>query len=141
MLAESTTRLMLRVRDTMDRHYAEPLDLRSLAQVAHLSPSHVVRRFKAVFGETPHQYLYRRRIERAQWLLRSSDRSVARIAIEVGYSSVGTFTRTFSRLVGETPLRHRARGPVAPAPSCVIRAWTRPVEESDFGEDGSATNA
>lgn len=126
---------MLRVRDTMDRRYAEELDLEKLAGVVNLSTSHVVRRFKATFGETPHQYLYRRRIERAQWLLRTTDRGVADIAIEVGYDSVGTFTRVFRRLVNETPTQHRARGPVTPAPSCVIRAWTRPVEQGDFGED------
>lgn len=119
---------MLRVRDTIDRHYAEPLDLERLAGVAHLSPSHVVRRFKVAFGETPHQYLYRRRIERAQWLLRTTDHSIAAIAVEVGYDSVGTFTRTFRRLVGETPTRHRSRGSLAPAPACIVRAWTRPVE-------------
>lgn len=124
----STTRLMLRVRDTIDRHYAEQLDLERLAGVVHLSPSHVIRRFKSTFGETPHQYLYRRRVERAQWLLRTTERSVADIAVEVGYDSVGTFTRTFGRLVGETPTQHRDRGPVAPAPACVIRAWTRRVE-------------
>lgn len=135
----------------MDRHYDQPLDLPALAGIVNLSVTHVVRQFKRVFGETPHQYLYRRRIERAQWLLRTTDLPIARIANEVGYDSLGTFTRTFGRLVGETPGRHRARGPIAAAPSCVIRSWTRPIgavggraqgrplQEGDFGEDRHCT--
>jgi AraC-like DNA-binding protein len=130
-MEESTTRRLLRTRDAMDRDYAQPLDVAALARIALLSPSHFTRRFKATFGETPHQYLYRRRIERAKWLLRGSDLTVTDICFEVGYTSIGTFTRTFVRLVGETPGRHRARGPLPPAPGCIVRAWTR---NSRFGE-------
>jgi len=130
-MEESTTRRLLRTRDAMDRDYAQPLDVAALARIALLSPSHFTRRFKATFGETPHQYLYRRRIERAKWLLRGSDLTVTDICFEVGYTSIGTFTRTFVRLVGETPGRHRARGPLPPAPGCIVRAWAR---DSRFGE-------
>lgn len=133
---ESETRRLLRVRDTMDLRFAEPLDLGTLAEVALVSPSHLIRRFRAVFGETPHQYLYRRRIERAQWLLRTTELPVVEICHLVGYSSLGTFNRTFRRLLDETPTQHRARGGIGPAPECVVRDWTRPTscKESDFGE-------
>ena len=130
-MEESTTRRLLRARDAMDRDYAQPLDVAALARIAVLSPSHFTRRFRSTFGETPHQYLYRRRIERAKWLLRSSDLSVTDICFDVGYTSLGTFTRAFVRLVGETPGAHRARGPLPPAPGCIVRAWTR---DSRFGE-------
>ncbi len=130
-MRESTTRRLLRVRDTMDRDYAEQLDITALARIALLSPSHFTRQFRAVFGETPHQYLYRRRIERAKWLLRTSELPVTEICESVGYGSLGTFTRTFVRLVGETPTAYRARGPLPPAPGCIVRAWTR---DSRFGE-------
>jgi len=131
IVAESETRRLLRAKDVMDRHYAEPLDVPALARVALLSPSHFTRRFRAVFGETPHQYLYRRRIERAQRLLRTTDLPVTEIGHGVGYASLGTFTRTFRRLTGETPTAFRRRGAVAPVPGCVARAWGR---SSRFGE-------
>ena len=131
MAPESDTRRLLRARDVMDKRFAEPFDVAALANVACMSPSHFTRQFRAVFGETPHQYLYRRRIERAQWLLRSTDMSVTQICLEVGYTSLGTFTRTFRQLVGETPTEHRRRGPVESVPGCFYRAWTRP---SRFGE-------
>lgn len=111
----------------MDRRYDEPLDVATLAAVACLSPNHFIRQFKLTFGETPHQYLYRRRIERAATLLRSTQRSVTEIAIEVGYESLGTFTRTFVRLMGRTPSAHRALGPLPNAPGCWIMANSRPV--------------
>ena len=130
-MEESTTRRLLRTRDAMDRDYGQDLDVAALARIALLSPSQFTRRFKATFGETPHQYLYRRRIERAKWLLRSTDLSVTGICFDVGYASLGTFTRTFVRLVGETPSDYRARGPLPPAPGCIVRAWTR---DSRFGE-------
>jgi AraC-like DNA-binding protein len=130
-MEESTTRRLLRTRDAMDRDYAQSLDVAALARIALLSPSQFTRRFKVTFGETPHQYLYRRRIERAKWLLRTSDLSVTDICFDVGYASLGTFIRTFVRLVGETPSDHRARGPLPPAPGCIVRAWTR---DSRFGE-------
>ncbi|OYO21660.1 hypothetical protein CGZ93_09950 [Enemella dayhoffiae] len=127
----------------MDRRFAEALEVASLARLAHLSPNHYIREFRRTFGETPHQYLYRRRIERAAVLLRSTDRSVTEIAVEVGYASLGTFSRTFVRLLGRTPTVHRALGPLPPAPGCWLMAAGRPVrppdQVGDFGEAGEAS--
>jgi AraC-like DNA-binding protein len=123
---EDTNRRMLRARDTMDRHYAEPLDVAALARVAHVSQAHFIRTFRATFGETPHRYLQRRRVERAMFLLRSCDRSVTDICLEVGFTSLGTFSRTFRDIVGETPSDCRARGPLAPVPTCFAMSWMRP---------------
>jgi AraC-like DNA-binding protein len=129
--AEDTNRRMLRARDAMDRSYAEPLDIPTLAAVAHVSEAHFIRTFRATFGETPHRYLQRRRVERAMFLLRTTDRSVTDVCLAVGFSSLGTFSRVFRDVVGETPTAHRRRGPLPPAPSCFAMAWLRP---SSFGE-------
>src|SRR5947207_6860291 len=91
----------------MDRAYAEPLDVRAVAAVAHISEAHFIRTFRAVFGETPHRYLQRRRVERSMFLLRETDRSVTDICFDVGFSSRGTFSRTFREIVGETPSDYR----------------------------------
>ena len=115
----------------MDRAYAEPLDVRAVAAVAHVSEAHFSRSFRAVFGETPHRYLQRRRVERAMFLLRSSDRSVTDICMDVGFSSLGTFSRVFRDIVGESPTVYRRRGPLPDVPSCFAMAWLRP---SRFGE-------
>jgi AraC-like DNA-binding protein len=96
-----------------------------------VSEAHFIRSFKATFGETPHRYLQRRRIERAMYLLRTTDRNVTDVCMAVGFSSLGTFSRTFSRIVGETPSEFRARGAMPSAPTCFVKAWTRP---SSFGE-------
>lgn len=117
---------MLRARDTMDRSYSEPLDLPTLAAIAHLSASRFGRVFKEVFGETPHRYLQRRRVERAMTLLRQTDRPVTDIAWDVGFASLGTFSRTFSAVVGCSPTAFRARTEPVHIPSCFIAAWTRP---------------
>jgi transcriptional regulator GlxA family with amidase domain len=117
---------MLRARDAMDRSYAEPLDVPTLARVAHVSEAHFIRTFRATFGETPNRYLQRRRIERAMFLLRSSDRSVTDVCMAVGFSSLGTFSRVFSEIVGEPPSVYRQRGPLGPVPSCFAMAWLRP---------------
>jgi AraC-like DNA-binding protein len=130
-VVEETNRRMLRARDAMDRTYAEPLDIRGLARIAHVSEAHFIRKFRATFGETPHTYLQRRRIERAMYLLRSTDRSVTEICMDVGFASLGTFSRTFRAIVGETPSEYRRRGRVPTAPTCFAMAWTRP---SSFGE-------
>jgi len=114
----------------MDRSYAEPLDVAALAAIAYVSPAHFIRSFKATFGESPHRYLQRRRVERAMFLLRETNRSVTDICMAVGFTSLGTFSRTFRSIVGETPTACRARGPLPPAPSCFVQAWTRP---SSFG--------
>jgi transcriptional regulator GlxA family with amidase domain len=128
---EDTNRRMLRARDAMDRAYAEPLDIPTLARIAHVSDAHFIRTFRATFGETPHRYLQRRRVERAMFLLRTTDRSVTDICMAVGFSSLGTFSRVFRDVVGEPPSAHRRRGPLPPAPSCFAMAWLRP---SSFGE-------
>ena len=122
---------MLRARDAMDVAYAEPLDIGKLAAIAHTSEAHFIRSFRATFGETPHRYLQRRRVERAMFLLRRSDRSITDICLDVGFSSVGTFGRTFHDIVGETPTDYRARGQLPPVPTCFAMAWSRP---SSFGE-------
>jgi AraC-like DNA-binding protein len=128
---EETNRRLLRARDAMDRSYAQPLDVPSLARIAHVSPAHFSRTFRDTFGETPHRYLQRRRIERAMFLLWQTDRSITEICLDVGFASLGTFSRTFSRIVGETPTEYRERADPKPVPNCFAMAWTRP---SSFGE-------
>lgn len=123
---EDTHRRMLRARDEMDRRYAESLDVATLARIAHLSPSQFARVFKEVFGETPHRYLQRRRIERAMTLLRQTDRRITDISWDVGFASLGTFTRTFAKVAGCTPGEFRARHAPVAVPSCFIATWTRP---------------
>ena len=144
--AEDLNRRLLRARDAMDRAYAEPLDVRAVATVAHISPAHFSRCFRAVFGETPHRYLQRRRVERSMFLLRETDRTVTEICFDVGFTSLGTFSRTFRAIVGETPSAYRlGHGPIV-APHCVQLAAMRPqnsagrtVQRSSFGEGASMT--
>lgn len=138
---EDFNRRLLRARDAMDRAYGEPLDVRAVAAVAHVSEAHFIRSFRAVFGETPHRYLQRRRVERSMFLLRETDRSVTDICFAVGFNSLGTFSRTFREIVGETPSAYRAgNGPIV-TPHCVQLAAMRPVaaagavrRSSRFGE-------
>ena len=122
---------MLRARDTMDRAYSKPLDVPALARVAHVSPAHFSRQFRATFGETPHRYLQRRRVERAMELLRETARPVTEICFDVGFNSLGTFSRTFREIVGESPSAYRERFTGAGArlrvPACWAMAWTRPA--------------
>jgi AraC-like DNA-binding protein len=123
---EDLNRRLLRARDAMDRSYAEPLDVRAVAAVAYVSEAHFIRTFRAVFGETPHRYLQRRRVERSMFLLRETDRSVTDICFDVGFTSLGTFSRMFREIVGETPSHYRlGHGPIV-APNCVQMANTRP---------------
>jgi AraC-like DNA-binding protein len=124
--AEELNRRLLRARDAMDRAYAEPLDVPAIAAVAHCSPAHFSRSFRAVFGETPHRYLQRRRVERAMFLLRETDRSVTDICFDVGFTSLGTFSRTFRAIIGEAPTDYRATHPPIEAPNCFQMAQTRP---------------
>jgi transcriptional regulator GlxA family with amidase domain len=129
---EESNRHMLRARDAMDRDYAKPLDVPALARIAYVSPAHFIRVFRATFGETPHRYLQRRRVERAMFLLRETDRSVTEICFDVGFMSLGTFGRTFHEIVGESPTDYRdAAADLRAVPACFARAWTRP---SSFGE-------
>ncbi|WP_046767277.1 helix-turn-helix domain-containing protein [Jiangella alkaliphila] len=118
----------------MDRHFAEPLDVPALARVALMSPAHFTREFKAVFGEPPHRYLQRRRLERAMALLRDSAASVTDVGLAVGFASTGTFSRTFASVVGVPPSAYRARSRPLQAPGCFVHAWTRPASSSGFGE-------
>ena len=128
---ERTNRLLLRARDAMDRSYAEPLDIDALAAIACCSPAHFIRSFRDTFGETPHRYLQRRRVERAMFLLTQTDRPVTEICFEVGFNSLGTFSRTFRGILGEPPSRYRARfagdGAALRVPACWAMAWTRPA--------------
>jgi AraC-like DNA-binding protein len=143
---EDLNRRLLRARDAMDRAYAEPLNVRSVAAVAHVSPAHFIRSFRAVFGETPHRYLQRRRVERSMFLLRETERSVTNICFDVGFTSLGTFSRTFRVIVGETPSAYRqGHGPIV-APHCAQLAAMRPrvaagdlPQSSSFGEAVSAS--
>jgi AraC-like DNA-binding protein len=138
---EDQNRRLLRARDAMDRSYAEPLDVATIASVANLSPAHFIRCYRATFGETPHRYLQRRRVERSMFLLRETDRSVTDICLDVGFTSLGTFSRTFRAIVGETPTAYRSgHGPII-APHCVQLAAMRPrfaaweaINSSNFGE-------
>lgn len=124
---EDTNRRMLRARDAMDRGYAQPLDVPALAGIAHVSPAHFSRTFRATFGETPHRYLQRRRVERAMALLRETDRSVTDISYDVGFGSPGTFSRTFHAIVGRSPRAYRQEAAAAArVPTCFTMAWTRP---------------
>jgi AraC-like DNA-binding protein len=143
---EDLNRRLLRARDAMDRAYAEPLDVAAVAAVAHISTAHFSRSFRHVFGETPHRYLQRRRVERAMFLLRETDRSVTDICFDVAFTSLGTFSRTFRAIVGETPSGYRrGHGPII-APHCVQLAAMRPgvavgqgTRSSSFGEAVPAT--
>ena len=130
---EERNRRLLRARDMMDRAYAEPLDVRAVATAAHVSPAHFSRTFRAVFGETPHRYLQRRRVERSMFLLRETDRSVTEICLDVGFTSLGTFSRTFRAIVGEPPSAYRAGNAPIVVPHCVQMAHTRPRADARPG--------
>jgi AraC-like DNA-binding protein len=130
-------RHLLRAKDLVDVRYREELDVAALARAAFVSPAHFSRQFRRTFGETPHQYLLTRRLERAAELLRNTDRSVADICLFVGLRSVGSFTTSFRRLYGVSPTAYRAAHPPterARVPTCVLQAYARPVSSS-FRED------
>jgi len=135
------TRHLLRARDLIEARYRHPLDVATLAQAARLSPAHFSREFRRAFGESPHQYLLTRRLERAAALLRTTDQSVAEICLSVGLTSIGSFTTSFTRTFGKSPTVYRAEFPpashMAKIPACVLRAYSRP-QRSTFEEDRSA---
>jgi AraC-like DNA-binding protein len=145
---EDLNRRLLRARDAMDRAYAEPLNVPAVAAVAHVSEAHFIRTFRAVFGETPHHYLQRRRVERSMFLLRETGRSITDVCLDVGFTSLGTFSRTFREIVGETPSQYRANHDPMVAPHCVqmmamrpLGAVTVPGKLSSFGEATGAEAA
>jgi AraC-like DNA-binding protein len=128
---EELNRRMLRARDAIDRAYGHPLDITELAQVASVSEAHFIRTFRATFGETPHRYLQRRRVERAMFMLRETEKSVTNICLDAGFTSLGTFSRTFRDIIGMSPTEYRDRQDVIALPTCFVMQWTRP---SSFGE-------
>jgi AraC-like DNA-binding protein len=125
-----------RVRDRIDRDYAEPLDVEQLARGAHMSPGHLSREFRRVYGEPPYSYLMTRRVERAMTLLRRGDLSVTEICFAVGFSSLGTFSTRFTELVGVAPSVYR-KDPshaVEGIPPCLAKQITRPVRNREASE-------
>src|ERR1700721_2653887 len=118
-----------RARDLIDREYARPLDVPTMAQRALMSPAHFSRQFRAAYGETPYSYLMTRRIERAKALLRRGDQSVTEVCLAVGCTSLGSFSARFTELAGETPTAYRNRDhrALAAVPSCVSKELTRPI--------------
>jgi AraC-like DNA-binding protein len=134
-------RHLLKAKDLADARYSEPLGVDDLARAAGLSRAHFSREFRAAFGESPHEYLLTRRMERAAALLRNTDRSVADVCMSVGLQSVGSFTSSFKRTYGVTPTEYRAAFPPAAAsalvPACVVRFYGRP-QHSTSGEDRPA---
>ena len=139
---EELNRRLLRARDAMDRSYTEPLDVRTVAAVAFLSEAHFSRSFRAAFGESPHRYLQRRRVERSMFLLRETERSVTDICFDVGFMSLGTFSRTFREIIGESPSSYReGHGPMV-APNCVQMWAMRPrVGAGDTSRTEDATQS
>ncbi|BCY06949.1 transcriptional regulator [Actinoplanes sp. L3-i22] len=126
-------RVLRRVRDRIDRDYAQPLDVEALARGAHMSAGHLSREFRSAFGESPYGYLMTRRIERAMALLRRGDLSVTEVCFAVGCSSLGTFSTRFTQLVGISPSAYRktAAGATEGIPACVAKQVTRPVRNRE----------
>lgn len=126
--------LLRRVRDRMDREYAAPLDVESLARGVNMSAGHLSREFKRAYGESPYSYLMTRRIERAMALLRRGDLSVTDVCFEVGCQSLGTFSTRFTELVGMPPSTYRreAMNDAAGMPQCVVKQVTRPVRSTSI---------
>jgi AraC-like DNA-binding protein len=125
--------LLRRVRDRMDREYAQPLDVEALARDAHMSAGHFSRAFRAAYGESPYSYLMTRRVERAMALLRRGDLSVTEVCFEVGCASLGTFSTRFTELVGVPPsvYRREASGAMAGVAPCVAKQVTRPIRNRE----------
>ncbi len=125
--------VLRRVRDRIDREYAQPLDVEALARGAHMSAGHLSREFKRAYGESPYSYLMTRRIERAMALLRRGDLSVTEVCFEVGSSSLGTFSTRFTELVGMPPSIYKRQATYAASelPPCVAKQVTRPVRNRE----------
>jgi AraC-like DNA-binding protein len=131
--------LLRRVRDRIDRDYAQPLDVEALARGVNMSAGHLSRQFKRAYGESPYSYLMTRRIERAMALLRRGDLSVTDIRFTVGCSSLGTFSTRFTELVGVPPsvYREQAAGATAGMPACVAKQVTRPIRNQEAPRPGA----
>ena len=133
-------RHLLKAKDLADARYAEHLDVDDMAAAAGLSRAHFSREFKRAFGDSPRQYLLTRRMERAAWLLRATDRSVADVCFSVGLQSVGSFTTSFTRTYGVSPAAFRAQFPSAAdralVPACIVRHYGRPQRRT-FREDAA----
>jgi len=129
--------LLRRVRDRIDREYAQPLDVEALARGVHLSAGHLSREFRLAYGESPHGYLMTRRVERAMALLRRGDLSVTEVCFAVGCSSLGSFSTRFTELVGVPPSTYRRNATRATAgmPSCVAKQVTRPIRNREASSD------
>ena len=125
--------LLRRVRDRMDREYAQPLDVEALAAGVNMSAGHLSRQFRLAYGESPYSYLMTRRIERAMALLRCGDLSVTEVCFAVGCSSLGTFSSRFTELVGMPPSTYRSQAAHAPEgmPACVVKQVTRPIRNRE----------
>jgi AraC-like DNA-binding protein len=132
-----------RARDLIDREYARPLDVPALGRAALMSTAHFSRSFRAAYGESPHAYLMTRRIERAQALLRRGDMTVTEVCLEVGCTSLGSFSASFTRIVGMTPTAYRVRdhGGLDAVPGCIARSATRPSAPSRIREAQTALAA
>jgi transcriptional regulator GlxA family with amidase domain len=129
----ATLALLRRVRDRMDREYAKPLDVESLACGVHMSAGHLSRQFKLAYGESPYAYLMTRRIERAMTLLRRDDQSVTEVCFAVGCQSLGTFSTRFTELVGVAPSIYRERGADSRPGMlpCIAKQVTRPIRNRE----------
>ena len=128
---------LLRAKNLIDRRFAEPLDVARLAREAYASDAHFARSFKRAFGEAPHRYLTRRRIERAQELLRGTDRSLTTVALDVGFDTPSSFSRAFRQITGEPPSAYAKRWRAAgapPVPACFALMYTRPLGLSSSGQ-------
>ena len=129
--------LLRRVRDRIDREYAQPLDVEALARGAHMSAGHLSREFRRAYGESPYAYLMTRRIERAMALLRRGDLNVTEVCFAVGCASLGTFSTRFTELVGMPPSTYQqeAAGATAGIPACVAKVLTRPIRNREAAVD------
>ncbi|HEY3504197.1 MAG TPA: AraC family transcriptional regulator [Actinocatenispora sp.] len=144
MTSVPVARHLLRARDLADARYAEPLGVADLARAAGLSTAHFSREFRRAFGVSPHAYLLTRRLERAAAMLRFTDRPVADICLAVGLTSLGSFTTSFTRTYGRSPVAYRAAHPpaadMALIPACLLRAYGRPRHRT-FREDGEVSGS
>jgi AraC-like DNA-binding protein len=144
MSSAAAARHLLRARDLADGRWSEPLSVTDMARVAGLSRAHFSRQFREAFGESPHRYLLTRRLERAAALLRNTDRPVTEICFDAGWTSVGSFTTSFTRVHGVSPLVYRAAFPpprrLIRVPDCVARAYGRPQNRTFREADAGAAS-